>query len=54
MTWVPNFGADRPPGHPRTRWTDSIVHMVGGDWIALAADADEWLTLEEGYASKVN
>ena len=50
----------RKPGHPRTRWTESIYgffcHAVqeGADqrfWMTLATDRDAWKALETDYAS---
>ena len=40
----------RPLGRPRCRWEDNIIvdlREVGcdpGDWLALAADRDQWRT----------
>ena len=51
----------RKPGHPCTRWTDSIdeffstaVH-AGSDqefWITFATDREAWKTLEADYAAR--
>ena len=38
---------------PAQRWSDSIGKMAGEDWTASAADSNEWLFLEEGYAAKL-
>ena len=49
LSWSPKHGRGRGAGHPRLRWADKIVELVGGDWIDRAADEDLWQTLEAAY-----
>ncbi|KAG7295429.1 hypothetical protein JYU34_019084 [Plutella xylostella] len=49
LHWYPRE-ARRPPGRPRRRWRDDLVSAAGINWTQLAADRDQWRSMEEAYA----
>ena len=54
LDWRPWFRAlpRRHVGHPRLRWSDSIVKAAGGSWIEAAQDAGLWAAMTDGFASR--
>ena len=47
-----------PPSHrsrqrPRTRWSDSLTQLAGGDWMRVAANVADWSALEEGFVENL-
>ena len=53
LHWKPWFRAlpSRSVGHPRTRWTDDIDQLLGGDWQLAADDLDLWTLMEHAYVT---
>ena len=54
LSWIPSFGLGRCQGRPRTRWSDEIVKLAGGDWEETAQDEELWSLLSEGFAAHVS
>ena len=51
LEFKPNYGHGRSPGHPKTRWIDQLEAFAGGDWLALATDADQWEAAEDVFVN---
>ena len=54
LDWKPHWGQGRSRGHPTTRWSDQIEQFAGGDWMAIAADPDQWELAESGFVTHDN
>jgi len=50
LEFKPNCGHGRSAGRPKTRWSDQLEAFAGGDWLALATDADRWEAAEDVFA----
>ena len=53
LEFKPNCGHGRSAGRPKTRWTDQLEAFAGGDWLALASDADQWEAAEDVFVNGV-
>ena len=51
LKWQPQHGHGRSVGRPRTRWTDPLEALAGGDWMTLARDVSQWDAAEDVFAS---
>ena len=54
LRWMPQAKYSRDPGRPRTRWSDSIEKMAGGNWMEVASDQNLWASLEDGFVYKLH
>ena len=55
MTWIPEHGR-RDQGRPKRRWRDAFddffrdeLGMARGERIIIAANRDEWQSLEQAF-----
>ena len=44
-----DFYFERSAGRPKTRWTDQLEVFAEDDWLALAADVDQWEMTEDAF-----